>query len=66
MKLPNVPKFRIRKPRGLDGPQIGMVLCLGVVAGYYIWKPIIKESIDLAKSATTQNQQNPPSDNNSL
>lgn len=58
MKLPNVPKFRIRKPRGLDGPQIGLVLFLGVVGGYYIWNPIIKESTDLAKSAATQNQRN--------
>lgn len=35
---------KIRKPKGVTGSQIGLAVFLGVVGGYYIWKPLIIES----------------------
>lgn len=48
--MKNLPKFRIRKPKGLSGTQIGLILFLGVVGGYYIWKPLILESSDAVQN----------------
>lgn len=38
------PRIRIRKPKGVTGSQIGLALFLGIVGGYYIWRPLIIES----------------------
>lgn len=50
-----IPTIRIRKPKNLTGFQLGMVIFLGVASGYYIWKPLIVESIQsLEKHPSTE------------
>lgn len=44
--------IRIRKPKNLSGTEIGLILFLGCVSGYYIWKPLIVESITNQKNTT--------------
>lgn len=43
--------MRIRKPRSLSGAQIGFVTVLGVIGGYYIWKPVFAPNSSVKKPA---------------
>lgn len=49
----NWPKFRIRKPRGTSGLQIGLLISIGILGGYYIWNPLILESVEAARNKST-------------
>lgn len=42
--------MRIRKPRSLTGAQIGFATVLGVIGGYYIWKPVFAPNVSVEKS----------------
>lgn len=47
--------MRIRRPRNITGVQIGFVTILGVLGGFYIWKPALveeKENLKIESSNT--------------
>ncbi|CAH1968517.1 unnamed protein product [Acanthoscelides obtectus] len=42
--------FRVRRIGGLSGAQIALGVFLGVVGGYYIWKPVFTTEAPKEKS----------------
>lgn len=49
--------MKIRRPRGLTVPQIGLVIAFGIVSGVYIYKPLfvgpdkITDAVDKGKKS---------------
>ena len=40
----------IKKPRGIPGWQLGLVVGIGIIGGIYIWKPVFDEKVKAKKT----------------
>jgi len=46
----------IRRPRGLSGWEIGLAVSVGIVSGFYIWRPVFQKTVGLDKVYSVESE----------